>query len=164
MPGKFELIAGEIVFKMGQGREHIATVILIMKALIRVFGIDYLQCQAEIGIGDRDEYNDPEPDVSVLIHPTASYRDREPNPQNDILLVVVAAVTSLKGDLTTKANIYSRWGIPEYWVVAVGRRQLIVHRGPSPTGYTSVTVYDADASVAALANENVLVSVAELLG
>jgi len=162
-PGKFELIEGDIVFKMGRGRDHIAAVILLMKALIRIFTIDHLQCQAEIGIGEIDEHNDPEPDIAVLKQPVNSYRGRQPDPQTDVLLAVEAAVTSLQGDSTTKAQIYARSGICEYWVLADQRRQLIVHRIPTPQGYADVRSYNEDEYVSPLSAPNEKILVGDLL-
>ncbi len=133
-PGKFELIEGEILSKWGQGRLHIAVFTQIMAVLSAIFGSRSIQSQAQIGIGENDEFNDPEPDVAVLRGSVLDYLDHEPDPSTDILLAVEAAHTTLRGDITTKANIYSKQGIPEYWVVSITNRELIVHRQPTNEG------------------------------
>ena len=140
-PGKYELIEGEIIFKMGQGRLHIAVITRIIAALTAIFGIKSIQSQAQIGIGEKDEFNDPEPDVTVLRGSVLDFLDHEPDPIKDVLLVVEAAHTTLKGDITTKANIYAKQGIPEYWVVSIINRELIVHRQPTPDGYNNVKIF-----------------------
>ena len=162
-PGKYELIEGEIVFKMGQGRIHIAVVTKILTALAAIFGIESLQNQAQIGIGERDEFNDPEPDVAVLRGRVDDYLEREPNPATEVLLLVEAANTSVKGDTTVKAAIYARHGLPDYWVVVIPTRQLIVHRQPTAQGYADVQTYAETEAVAPLAAPNSPVRVADLL-
>ena len=147
-PGKFELIEGEIIFKMGQGRLHIAAVTHICTAIGILFGPNAVQSQAQIGIGEIDEFNDPEPDVAVLRGTVADYLDHEPNPATDILLVVEAAHTSLPGDTTTKARLYSRYGIPEFWVVDIKRRELIVYLHPTEQGYSDIRTYSEGESIA----------------
>lgn len=74
------------------------------------------------------------------------------NPQPaDLLLVVEIANTTLGFDLTTKARLYARAGIADYWVLDVPGRRLIVHRYPSGGEYRSVSSYDEEESVAPLA-------------
>jgi len=162
-PGSFELIEGEVISKMGQGRLHIAVVTRIMTALAIVFGAEVIQSQAPIGIGDTDEYNDPEPDAAVLRERVTAYVDREPDPAADVLLVVEAAVSSLPGDLGAKARIYGSHGVQEYWVVSGERRELIVFRGPGPLGYASMTVFGESESAAPMSSPESLVRVADLL-
>jgi Uma2 family endonuclease len=162
-PGKFELIEGEIVFKMGQSRLHIAIVNKIIFLLAAIFGSDAIQCQGQIGIGERDQFNDPEPDVAVLRGSVNDYLDHEPAPDEDVLLLIEVSNSSLKGDTTVKAGIYARNGLPEYWVVDIPNNLLIVHRGPSAEGYGSVQTYRGSESVTPLAAPNSHVSLADML-
>jgi Uma2 family endonuclease len=162
-PGKFELIEGEIIFKMGQGRAHIFVITRIIAVLAAIFGIDSIQTQAQFGIGELDAFNDPEPDVTVLRGTVHDYLDREPNPATEALLVVEAANTSLVGDMTTKARIYAKHGIAEYWVVAIPRRELIVYRDPRADGYADIQTYGETVSVSPLAAPNASVQIADLL-
>ncbi|MGO9788556.1 MAG: Uma2 family endonuclease, partial [Solirubrobacteraceae bacterium] len=43
-------------------------------------------------------------------------------------LIVEVAVSSLRRDLGTKAELYARAGVPEYWVLALDQRRMIVRR------------------------------------
>ena len=86
-PGRYELIEGEVISKMGQGRLHIAVVTRILAVLTALFGDDAVQSQAQIGIGELDEYNDPEPDAAVLRGTVLDYLEHEPDPASDIRLV-----------------------------------------------------------------------------
>lgn len=162
-PEKYELIEGEILFKMGQGRLHITVITRIIAALAAIFGMEALQNQAQIGIGERDEFSDPEPDVAVLRGSVLDYNEREPNPATEVLLAVEAANTTLQGDTTTKAHLYARHGLPEYWVVSIPNRELIVHRQPSAEGYLSVQTYGEAEMVVPLAAPAASIRVADLL-
>lgn len=162
-PGKYELIEGEVIFKMSQDRRHILVVTRLIAVLGAIFGLDSLQSQAQIGIGEHDEFNDPEPDVAVLKGVVGDFLDREPDPATEILLVVEASNTTLRGDATTKASVYARHSVPEYWIVALPTRQLIVHRQPSAGVYADVKTYNAADSMSPLAAPNSLVLVADLL-
>ncbi len=162
-PGKFELIEGEIVYKMGQGQLHIIALTQIIAMLGAIFGYESVMSQAEIGIGEKDSYNDPEPDVAIVRGVLRDYRMRRPNPATEILLVVEASLSSLHGDRTTKAQLYAKHGVPEYWVVAIGTRQLIVFRQPTGEGYSDIQTYEEEDFVAPLSAPDSSVSVFGLL-
>jgi Uma2 family endonuclease len=162
-PGKYELIEGEIIFTRGQGRLHIAAITRIIAALVAIFGSEAVQSQAQIGIGEIDEYNDPEPDVAVLRGSVRDYLEREPDPATEVLLAVETAITTLQGDTTTKAHLYARHGVVEYWVIAIPSRELIVHRQPTADGYIHVQTYSDNDSIVPLAAPNSPVHVADLL-
>ena len=160
--GKFELVEGEVVYKMGLGRLHIIVVARIIAVLTAIFG-EAVQSQAQIGIGEIDEFNDPEPDVAVLKGTLLNYKDREPDPATEVILAVEAANTSLPGDITVKSRLYSRFGLPEYWVVDMPHRQLIVCRQPSTDGYLEVKSFEVSESVAPLAAPDSPILVSALL-
>lgn len=162
-PGKYELIEGEIVFKMGQSRLHIAIINKIIFLLAAIFGSEGIQSQAQIGIGERDEFNDPEPDVAVLRGSVDDYLEHEPDPAADVHLLVEVSNSSLKGDMTIKAQIYARHGLPEYWVVAIPNRELIVYRQPTAQGYASVQTFHDTDRVSPLAAPHGSVCLADML-
>jgi Uma2 family endonuclease len=66
-------------------------------------------------------------------------------------LVVEISDSTLGFDLTTKAELYARAEIQEYWVVDVAARRLIVHRQPHQGLYRSVTAYSAHETATPLA-------------
>lgn len=162
-PGRYELIEGEILEKMGQGRIHIFVVGRIIAILSAIFGGDSIQSQAQIGIGAVDPHNDPEPDVAVLQGTLHDYLNREPDPATEVLLVVEVSHTTLHGDTTTKARLYSTHGIPEYWVVAIPHNELIVYRQPTPNGYAHIQNYRLTDSVAPLSAPTATIQIASLL-
>ena len=159
---RYELIDGEIISLMGQNRPHLTTVMRFTAWLIHLFGEDYVQCQGPIDVANEDNtYNEPEPDIAALAKPLAAYTERNPVPE-ELLLVVEVSDSTLAFDLRTKSLQYARAGIQDYWVADVPRRQIIVHRNPSPSGYQEVISYTADETLSPLARPEVSVQVSEL--
>ncbi|MBC7804937.1 MAG: hypothetical protein H7145_02185 [Akkermansiaceae bacterium] len=58
-PGKFELLDGEIIYKIGQSIEHRACVTGIVATVSKAFDLLCIQSQGGVAIGDWDEYNTP---------------------------------------------------------------------------------------------------------
>ncbi len=107
---------------------------------------------------------DPEPDVAVMrgtpqgatTHPTTAD------------LVVEISDTSLHLDTTTKAEWYATAGIPDYWVLDVPGRRLLVFRDPAqvPAGvaaYRTHLIFQSGDSVSPLAAPAATIAVADLL-
>lgn len=163
--GKFELLDGKIIYKMPQSRRHISTVNRLTVWLSKAFDLESLQSQAPIGIGQSDEYADPEPDVAVMRGNVTDYTEVEPNPVTDILLCVEASKTTLIGDKTMKARIYGKHGVREYWIVDIENRRLIIHRAPNTVsgGYSDVQTYTETDTVSPLEKPDVFIRVADLL-
>ena len=78
-------------------------------------------------------------------------------------MVVEVSVSTLTGDKKTKNRIYARNGIPEYWVVNVEGRELIVHRQPGADGYASVVTLQETDTVSPLAAPTSVIAVRDLL-
>jgi Uma2 family endonuclease len=53
-------------------------------------------------------------------------------------LVIEIANSSRAYDLSVKAALYARVGIPDYWVVDLPTERVVVHRDPTAGGYDSV--------------------------
>lgn len=45
-------------------------------------------------------------------------------------------MSSLARDLGVKAAVYAAAGVPEYWVVDLAGRRMLVHRHATTSGYT----------------------------
>ncbi|MBA4062309.1 MAG: Uma2 family endonuclease [Isosphaera sp.] len=76
-----------------------------------------------------DPNNDPLPDFAVVAGGPRDYPGRYPA---TALLVVEVSDTTLRTDLTEKAERYATAGIAEYWVLDLNGRQLHVLRDPAP--------------------------------
>lgn len=148
---RYELIHGELIDKkMGQNLPHLLARRWIEQWLVTIFG--FLQVQPEGPIlmpGTDNERNEPEPDLVVLRAPLHELgRKAQPD---DVLLVIEVAASSLRMDVSTKADLYARAEISDYWVLDVESRRMIVHREPRDGKYASVVVYAEEESISPLA-------------
>lgn len=163
LTGRYELIEGEIISKMGQKRRHALTIVLVTEWLISVLGARFVQIQLPIvmpGV-DRDT-SEPEPDAVVTRRPATEYPDENPGAE-DVLLAIEVADTSLGFDRSTKAALYARAGIAEYWILDITGRRLIAHRQAGSLGYDDITAYAENESVSPLSRPDAPVRVSDLL-
>src|SRR5205085_9239839 len=73
--------------------------------------------------------NDPGPDLAVV---AGSRRDLATRQATSAVLVVEVADSSLDLDTTTKEELYATAGVPDYWVIDLENRQLLIFRDPEP--------------------------------
>jgi Uma2 family endonuclease len=127
---RVELLEGSI-FVMPRLDAWLAYPIQEMNSLLVRALPDHLVVRTQLPIAPDDEESEPEPDFAIV-------PDGEGREVTSALLAIEIAKTSLRDDLQRKARIYARAGIPEYWVVDVKKRELIVHRSPSGERYRSL--------------------------
>jgi Uma2 family endonuclease len=129
-----------------------------------VFGIGFIiSSQSSLRLSNISE---PEPDVAVI---RGQLRQITAVPSTAELVVEVSDST-LRFDRSTKASLYARAAIPEYWIVDLIHNQLIVHRRPQEMddqpfgfGYALIEVLSTDAQVAPLGSAENSIAVADLL-
>ncbi|MDQ3677271.1 MAG: Uma2 family endonuclease [Actinomycetota bacterium] len=139
-----ELLDGVLAEMSPQGKPHayaIRRLIALAGPVVAAAGLE-LNVQAPLDIGS--DISLPEPDVAIA--PIAA-RDTYPS---QALLVVEMGATSLAIDLGHKAALYAAAGVPDYWVLDVERRALVVHREPVDGRYTLVRTASDDETVIAL--------------
>ena len=147
----FELIDGELIDKMGKNRPHITLMAYMVLWLHQTFGGPFVLTQGPIDVSPEDNpTSEPEPDVIVMSREYWHFKSANPRPE-DLRLVVEVSGSTLPFDLTTKAALYARAAIAEYWVLDLVARRLIVHRNPVGGTYESVVVYGEHEQVAPLA-------------
>jgi Uma2 family endonuclease len=158
---RVELIRGEIVEMSPKNWSHVVGCRKTAESLERAFaGIGWVSRQEPVNLSD----SDPEPDVSVLPGRVEDYAD---HPTTAALIVEVAE-SSFFYDTTTKAGLYAEKGIPEYWVLDLENRRLLVFRDPAPipaggASYRTQKVFGPADSVSPLAAPSASVAVADLL-
>jgi Uma2 family endonuclease len=146
-----ELVEGELINKTGKNRQHTNTLALVLEWMIQVFGGKYVNTETSIDVAPEDNpTSEPEPDIIVLARPTFEITEANPQP-GEIRLVIEISDSTVGFDLTTKAGLYARAGISDYWVFDIPARRLIVHRDPRNGLYTSVAAYRPEEVVAPLA-------------
>lgn len=125
-----ELLDGGLYRMVPQGWPHHSVTSRLRRHLERAWWAAgderYLvTVHAPIAAGDRSE---PEPDLYVY---DAEADDAGHHPEFAHLVVEVAQ-SSQGRDLVRKPGVYASAGFPEYWVVDLPRREVVVHRDPRP--------------------------------
>lgn len=129
-----ELCYGVLVACSPQGSEHAHALRELTHLLVRALG-DRARVQVQLPIIIDDE-SEPEPDLSVV--PPGDYFDEQPR---GALLVVEAALSSLRVDRNVKSRLYAEAAIPEYWLIDLRRRQLERYLAPQGGVYTTMTTH-----------------------
>ena len=165
-PGEhLELLDGHLIVSEPQGTLHTTAVGLIQDALRLCFGTGWtVRCQMPIALDDESE---PEPDLAVV---SGTWNDYvAAHPARPALLVEVAE-SSLGADRGTKAALYARAGVADYWILNLVDRVLEVCRDPvtaavqsSGWRYREITIVRPGAAVAPLARPDGRVEVAAIL-
>jgi Uma2 family endonuclease len=119
-----------------------------------------VRTQNPIHLGRRIE---PRPDLAVIRPRADFYRHGHPVAA-DVLLVIEVSDTTFTYDRDTKAPLYARAGIVEYWIVDVVGARLLVHRGPVDGMYQSVQVVSRAETVQPLSFPDLSIVVADILG
>jgi Uma2 family endonuclease len=138
---RYELIDGELIDKMGQNAPHASGIRRASGWLASVVGDDRVRVQLPLEAAERDrERSLPEPDVAVINELKPDYDFRHPRGE-EALLVIEVSDTTARFDLTRKAVLYARAGVPEYWVVDLNRRLMVVHLQSDGTRYKQIQIY-----------------------
>ena len=134
--GKYELLEGHLIDKMGQNPPHASSLHRMHGWLIRIYGSARVRNQVPIEVAVKDRRrNEPQPDIAVVAEDKPEYDDRHPR-GDELVLIVEIADSNSRFDLTVKAALYARAGVPEYWVLYVPKRVIGVHRGLQQEAYT----------------------------
>jgi Uma2 family endonuclease len=158
----FELIEGDLINKMGKYLRHAMATRNVAHLLGIIFGWRLVLQETSMDVAPEDHpTSDPEPDVIVLNRDASEIRGNEPE-ASDVVLVVEVSDTTLKFDVTTKAALYARASIAEYWVLDLNGSRLIVHRDPVAGSYKSVVAYSVEERVTPLAAPAQEVAIADL--
>ncbi len=157
---RLELIRGEIVEMPPIGGPHINCVVQLITLLSRLIPRALLSPQNPLQIKDYESR--PQPDL-VLIRPRRGLAENPPADE-DVLLVVEVADSSLARDRKEKIPLYAEAGIPESWLVDLNSSTLFVYRQPTPEGYQDVRPYHRGESVAPEAFPDVFFTVDEIFG
>jgi Uma2 family endonuclease len=110
---------------------------------------------------------DPGPDLAVVVGTPRDYLTAHPT---TAVLIVEVANSSLAYDRREKAHIYAAAGVPEYWVLDIVGRQLLIFRDPIPDAaalrghrYATQTTHADTDSVSPQAAPAAVVAIAALL-
>jgi Uma2 family endonuclease len=154
-----ELLNGDIVTLAPEGPEH---------AFLGDEGGDYLSNllgqRAKVRQGrpiTLPNQSEPEPDLAIVKPLGETYRHRHPYAE-DVFWVIEFSNISLVKDLDTKPGIYATAGIPEYWVVNLQDRTVVVFRDPVQGHYQSQQTL-SQGDIHPVAFPDVTVAISQLL-
>ena len=158
---RVELVDGEIRRMAPVHPPHASMVKRLTVALVA-----RLQDTAVVGVQDPihlDEFNEPQPDATILRFRDDYYGSRHPTPA-DVLLAIEVADTSLRYDRDEKIPRYGRYGIPEAWLVDVQAGTITVFTEPHAGGYGEQRVLSRGEEIVSVSVEGLRVRVDEALG
>ena len=151
------LIDGVILEEGPMNPPNAITLELVEGAIRTAFGTGWrIRSQSPLVLG---QALDPEPDFAVI---AGTPRGSSGHPTTAELVVEVAD-SSLDFDTNEKRLLYARSGIPEYWVVDINGRRLLVYRDPRAGDYATQHVLGPADAVSPLAAPAATVRVADLL-
>ena len=154
-----QLIAGAVVAMTPQGPAHALAIQNLTRLMAQGLTADLaLRPQLPLTLPDDSE---PEPDLAVVRLEDA--RSREHHPRTALLVIEVAG-DSLRLDRQTKAALYARAGIPEYWIVNLAETTVEVHRDPDSEkgAYRTKAVVPSDSTLAPASVPGLRIDVADI--
>ena len=163
LPDRWELVQGEIISKMGTNLPHAMIAQRISAWLMSIFPSAHILPSCSIDVAPEDNpTSEPEPDITILNRP-ADQLGRNPMPE-DIVLLIEVSNTTLDHDLGAKAQLYSRAGIADYWVVDIKGRRIHRHRAPQADGYAELRVVEHGEGLSPLARPDATLTLAAIFG
>lgn len=155
---RIELIRGVICRMSRKSRAHVITTAKLHDELVRsLAGRSAVFLHAPVQLVHLD--SEPEPDVLATSSPNlGDYGTEASKP----VLIVEVAESSLRFDMGTKAELYAEAGVPEYWVVNLIDRELVVFRSPRDGVYRETATCRAGERVAPQAWPDVAIEAADL--
>jgi len=129
-----ELLQGEIVEMSPEGEFHAYTSSEAAEYLIELLGeMAKVRLDKPITLPDNSE---PEPDIAIVQRLGREYLEHHPYAEN-VFWLIEYADSSLDKDLNFKSQVYAEANIPEYWVVNLPEKHLVVFRQPQNGKYTT---------------------------
>src|SRR5450631_1709437 len=125
---RIELIEGEMFDIAPMGTRHSA----ITSRLHEMFVLLASRSATVVSGGPvvLGEFSEPQPDLMLLKRRADFYSGAHPAAA-DVLLLVEVSDSSLAFDQSVKLNLYSRYGVSEYWVIDIEGRRIVTYREPT---------------------------------
>lgn len=152
---KFELVEGEIVPMSPRGPLHQSLQRWLSRALTIAIADRFWVAPGSTLILPQHTALDPD----ICVYPLAV--ETKDLSGDKVSLVIEIAVSSRSYDLGKKAELYSRMGVPELWVVDADSRITHVHRGPQDGGWRDISRVRFEDALAPLAEPSLALQIAD---
>lgn len=141
---RVELIEGQLIAMTPIGSNHSGTINALNHRLFdRLRNAGVVAVQNPVRLGDLSE---PQPDFAVLRPRDDFYRRSTPT-QDDVLLLIEVADSSLAYDRAVNRSLYARFGIPAFWIIDLTADVIEVDRAPSGDDYADITHVGRDGTL-----------------
>lgn len=157
---RVELLAGEIVEKMGEGSRHSSCVARLTRHFVLALGNRAILLPHGPVALPPDSM--PEPDITLALDREDFYAGRRPL-VTDVLLLIEVADSSLREDRKIKLPIYAKAGVTEYWIVNVVDRVIEVYSKPNSSGYSESRAAHVDETIAPIAFADIALKVRDII-
>ncbi len=155
---RVELIDGEIIRMTPIGSPHASCVASIQELLGELLrGKCFLWIQNPIRL---DEYNELQPDITLLKHRSDNYFYKPPTAQ-DILLVIEVSDTTLYYDRHKKVPTYAEFGVPEAWIIDLNNRIVEQFWEPAVDQYGKGKIYTKGQTFSPLAFPDIVLKIGD---
>jgi len=144
---RFELIRGEIIEMADPTGPHIGRVNKLNRLFTSRLGETVIvSVQNAVRIRRILPMSRPRPDIALLKPLPELFGSFEPTPE-DVLLLVEISDTTVRYDTNTKTPLYAEAGIPEYWILNIGKQVLEVRSDPADGVYRRIEMLTAGQTV-----------------
>lgn len=134
---KVELLEGNIIEMSPEGIPHRYTNQSVGKYLESLLvNRAYVSLAFPITLDN----SEPEPDIAIVRPPLSGYSNHHPYAE-DIYWLIEISNRTIKKDLGHKATVYAKNNIPEYWVINLINKKVIVHTQPNKNKYQMIEKY-----------------------
>jgi Uma2 family endonuclease len=162
---RIELIEGKIIEMSPIHSPHATAVTLCDEIIRETFGRGWVvRVHNPLSLGGD---SDPQSDVAVVAGKTRDFKETHPT---TAALLIEVADSSLIYDSESKASLYAKSGIADYWIVNLQDRQVEVYRRPIADEnaefgfiFADKMIFRESDSVKPLAKPKASIKVADLL-
>ncbi|MGE3819372.1 MAG: Uma2 family endonuclease [Isosphaeraceae bacterium] len=158
---RVELIDGDLSVMSPIGSRDVAVVARLdamLQARLAGRAIVFVQSPVRLNAG-----NEPQPDLVPLPPRDDFYRSTLPQAA-DLLTVIEVMESSAAYDRRVKRPLYARAGVPEVWLVDLGRETVEVYRKPTADDQTERRVFGRGESFGPEASPDAVLRVNQVLG